>query len=87
MPTRPHGLALPRCVVCRRACIPMADYDAPVCVRCDADVEAILTRAALPAAAAALLTPPTPLNPPTPLPVALARLMTARQHTAEELTA
>lgn len=64
----------------------MADYDVAVCIRCDADVEAILTRAALPAAAAGLL-PPTPLNPPTPLPVALARLTAARQHTAEELTA
>lgn len=26
---------LPACVCCGRACIPLADYDVPVCVRCD----------------------------------------------------
>ena len=28
-----------RCRLCRRPCIPMADYDEPVCYQCDADCE------------------------------------------------
>lgn len=26
---------LPRCVICDRSCIPLADYDAPTCIDCD----------------------------------------------------
>ncbi len=40
------------CVVCGRACTPMADYEQPVCLRCDAEHGEILAAAALTAAAA-----------------------------------
>lgn len=43
------------CVICGRRCVPMADYDAPVCARCDAAQDDILAAAAL----AAYLAPPT----------------------------
>lgn len=36
------------CVVCDKPCIPMADWDAPVCRHCDERVEAILTLAETP---------------------------------------
>lgn len=40
-------VTLPECFICRRPCIPMADYELPTCIRCDRDAEAILTRAGL----------------------------------------
>lgn len=33
------------CVVCGRGCVPMADYEVPVCPRCDAAQEDILAAA------------------------------------------
>lgn len=30
-----------RCVMCGRACIPMADYDQPTCIACDALMDAL----------------------------------------------
>jgi hypothetical protein len=35
------------CVVCGRRCVPLADYDVPVCIRCDKDVEFVQVRAAI----------------------------------------
>lgn len=32
----------PRCVLCRDLCIPMDDYDQPVCPRCDDEAAALI---------------------------------------------
>lgn len=33
------------CTICRHACVPLADYDQPVCIRCDNDMDRVVTRA------------------------------------------
>jgi hypothetical protein len=56
---------LPACVVCQRPCVPLADYDAAVCHRCDAEWEAVLIHARL---VDATHTPAEPLPAPAPIP-------------------
>ena len=34
----------PLCVVCQRECVPMADYEQPVCVHCDDYASTMLER-------------------------------------------
>lgn len=36
------------CCICQRLCVPLADYDAPTCVHCDARIELITALAASP---------------------------------------
>ena len=37
-------MTLPSCALCGQRCIPLADYDAPICVACDNLHEAATTR-------------------------------------------
>lgn len=59
-----HVFARVICGICGRACIPLADFDAPTCFRCENDVDAILTRAGLTHQVVAQVLPPTRLPVP-----------------------
>lgn len=38
----------PLCCICKRPCVPMADYEIPTCIGCDLDMEHVLRRSARP---------------------------------------
>ena len=73
-----------RCVICRRSCIPMADYDIPVCPYCDAGNAAPRTGKTLPEWAARL---PLSYAAGPGDPTAIAELMAAFRYDPKHRTA